>query len=223
MIQVMRNGRCFNVSDKYHYDWWVNEYPQWEHDVSDFIEEHVRPDMVALDIGSWNGVHALHMATITPVVYALEPDPLAYEILNINRQCNPALSGRLKPRLYALSNETGEIEIMTGGGSGSSILKGVQDLYPEIGKARVKCFSFFDFLATIGVEPDDIGFIKMDIEGAEKLCIPDMSWFFEKHYDGAMSLSLHPTFMSDEEMQRVITTMEVYFTRVSEEGWIKKK
>lgn len=222
MKQVIRNGRCFNINSGYHADWWGTVFPDWEHDVSDFIEEHARPDKISLDIGSWNGVHAFYMGLISKMTYAIEPDPLAYKILTANLECNPAINTRLKITQCALSNESGEIEIMTGGGSGSSILKDVHDRYPNIGKELVQCMTFREYLSKMEIDPRDVGFIKMDIEGAEKLCIPDMQWFFENHYDGAMSLSLHPAFMSEAEVDYIVRIMEKHFIRVSGEGWIKK-
>ena len=219
MIQRLRNGRCFNISDKAHKDWWEKTYPNWEHGTSKFMDTHCRPDKVTLDIGAWNGVHTLYMAMMSKKVYALEPDPRAFDILLDNVLCNPALRPLISTLPIALSNICGRVRIMNGGGSGSSIIKDVQAKHPSISTVEVRCITFRQLLADLGVRPDEIGFIKMDIEGAESMCIPDMEWFL-KDYRGAICLSLHEGFMPDEAMDNIVQIMSRYFIQVSGSEWI---
>lgn len=222
MLKIIRNDRSFSISDKNKQkNWWLNTYPKWELDTSGFMEAHCIRDKITLDIGSWNGVHAFYMSLISKEVYAIEADPSACAFLDENLECNPGLSPRIKVCRLALSNNCGTVKIMAGGGSGSSILPSVQDKHGKIPTVDVECVTFKEFLSRNSISPEDIGFIKMDIEGAEKFCIPDMEWFL-KDYTGAVCLSLHQGFMSDEDLRAVIAIMSKYFTRVSNEGWIRK-
>jgi FkbM family methyltransferase len=184
------------------------------------MDQHCSKDKITLDIGSWNGVHAMYMASISKHVYTVEPDPTAFRILQANLACNPDLSPQITALPYAISNYAGTVKIMSAGGSGSSILPGMHEKHPQIATVDVECMTFHSFLEKNGIEPADIGFIKMDIEGAETFCIPDMEWFL-KDYRGAVCLSLHPGIISDAEITKVVGVMSRYFKQVSGECWVK--
>lgn len=219
MLAIERNGKHFFVDEGAHREWWLKTYPIWELETSAFMDKYCNPEKVTLDIGSWNGVHAMYLAQMSKKVFTLEPDPTAFRILQANLACNPELP--VTALQLAVSDFNGAIKIMDGGGSGSSILPGVQHTHPEISTVAVSCRTFRQFLTDNAIGLDDIGFIKMDIEGAEGICIPSMEWFLQG-YQGAINLSLHPGFISQLDIDNIIYIMNKYFVRVSVEGWIRK-
>ena len=160
------------------------------------------------------------MAQISKEVCAIEADPNACIFFEENWMCNPDLANKISLFPLALSDNSGTVNIMTGGGSGSSILEVIQEGNPKIPTVAVRCVTFKEFLSLSGIAAEEIGFIKMDIEGAEKFCIPDMEWFL-KDYRGAMCLSLHSGFITEAELQNIIDIMNRYFKRISTEGWIR--
>lgn len=215
MLQINRNGKSFNIAK--HSAFW-NKYPTWEPYVSQFMDEYCQKEKITLDIGAWNGVHSLYMAHLSRVVYAIEPDPTAYRELLANCESNPALS--VIPIQCAISNVSGTAKIMTQGNSLSSILDNVQTGYNCKNLVDVPCFTFKDFLDKYKISVDDIGFIKMDVEGAEKLCIPDMEWFL-KDYQGAFNLSQHKQFIDHGDVINITKIMGKHLTKVPN-GWIRR-
>lgn len=220
MITVNRNGKSFHVDEGAHRDWWLNTYPIWEHSTSRFMDERCSKEKITIDIGSWNGVHAMYMAQISKKVYTLEPDPTALRILQNNLACNPDLTN-IEALPIALSDKDGFVKIMNAGGSGSSILQSVQEKYSGIPTAETVCMTFRSFLNRYRIDPTEIGFIKIDVEGAEGVCVPDMEWFL-KDYQGAISLSLHPGMATDAALENVVQIMSKYFTEVQPECWIRR-
>ena len=219
-MNISRNGRSFNIDESSHAQWWRDVYPQWELSTSQFMEQACDANKITLDIGSWNGVHALYMARISKKVFTIEPDPTAFRILKKNLQCNPDIPN-IEALALAISDQDGFVKIMDAGGSGSSILQSVQDKYSGIPTVETVCMTFKSFLERYQIPPTEIGFIKMDIEGAEGVCIPDMEWFL-KDYTGAVCLSLHKNMASDESLAKVTEIMQKYFREVHSECWVRK-
>jgi FkbM family methyltransferase len=215
MLQVQRNGKTFNIAR--HNPFW-DVYPNWEKEVSHFMEDHCQKDKITLDIGAWNGVHSFYMSYFSKKIYAIEPDPTAYREMLDNYECNPNISNMV-PLQCAISDTSGTIKIMTGGDSLSSILENVQSIHKNSTLVDVPCFTLKDFLAHHTLDISEIGFIKMDIEGAEKLCSPNMEWFF-KEYQGAIHLSIHPGFITVKDVTEINCIMNKYFKKVPN-GWVR--
>jgi len=220
MIEVTRKNSTFYIDDTYHKEWWTTRYPTWERENSAFMDEYCCLNKVTLDIGSWNGAHALYMAGLSKKVYALEPDPKAFTILEQNIKCNPNITN-IESVNKALTNYEGKIKIMSVGGSNSSILPIQHEKYAKSPLVDVDCLTFSRFLSSTNLSIHDIGFIKMDIEGAEGICIPDMEYFL-KEFSGAFCLSIHSGFISKEETQCILSIMKTYFTKVTAEGWLSR-
>ncbi len=119
----------------------------------------VPPGRVAVDVGANKGVYARVLSGLASHVHAFEPNPKAF------RWLNRALPGNVTPHAMALSDRDGEADLYlpqrgrkfsTSGGS----LNPFKASDPH-GTVRVATRTL-DSCAL-----DDVGFIKIDVEGAE--------------------------------------------------------
>src|SRR6185503_18421711 len=87
-MEVTIYGRPFTVADEPADFWgWVtrgNYNREWQ-----ALEDHLRPDHTFVDLGAWVGSHSLFASTIAKRVLAVEPDPVAFDILTKNTDLSP--------------------------------------------------------------------------------------------------------------------------------------
>ena len=72
----------------------------------------LRPGDVAIDIGAHTGDSTLPIALVvgaTGRVFALEPNPYVFKVLDVNASLNPALA-RITPLMFAAMPEDGDVE-----------------------------------------------------------------------------------------------------------------
>jgi FkbM family methyltransferase len=119
---------------------------------------------VVLDVGANIGWYSLLAAKYGSQVYAFEPDPLNFKLLNENIAMNK-LEEKVTPYQCALSDKEAVLPLY---------------LYPDKNRGRhslhamegcekvdVRAVRLDDFLNEQGIEGKHIKFIKMDIEGHE--------------------------------------------------------
>lgn len=113
----------------------------------------------AVDVGAHKGVWSYQLSKVCAEVYAFEPNPKLYPVLEQN------IKGRANPRNIALSNFTGmaELRIPRGrkgfsnqGGSLSEVKVSANYKSVEVGAEK---------LDNLGIQ--NIGFMKVDVEGHE--------------------------------------------------------
>ena len=109
------------------------------------------------------GARSLYAAKSCAHCYAIDPNPVTYEYLVENIDLNPDIRPKITPFQAAISDRNGLVTL--GGpvkpyGSASSIL------FPAAATTwTVKTVTFDRFREIHAI--DEVGFIKMDIEGAE--------------------------------------------------------
>lgn len=147
------------------------------------IKNHItlNPNLVGLDIGSNIGPVGLQLVVDGhfKTVLAIEPDPLNYKLLQANIAHNH-LDGRLSAMHCALSDEDGEIELELSTTNFGDHRVRVVDTFniPLTGEeARrqtvvVPKRTLDSILQEHHIQPQDIGFINVDIQGHE--------WYFLK-------------------------------------------
>lgn len=128
-----------------------------------------------VDIGAWIGPTALWAAEHAERVVAIEPDPTAYEMLEVNTS-ELAVVERVH---VAVADFDGTTTISTNGDSMSRIGGGGVD---------VACYTLESLFARLGVTSADL--IKMDIEGAEREVLAQAEPFLRR-FGAPMLLSLH--------------------------------
>ena len=172
----------------------------WEHNTLKAFDAVLMPDTVYLDVGAWMGPTALFAAKRCKMVYAIEPDPVAYLRLLTNISLN-----RIENIISfhgALAAENGILQI------GNANSTGFGDSMSRIEQNT----NAGDYAEIIGVDINrlldllhinKVDFIKMDIEGAEFDLLPTLDNFIKEHKP-TFYLSLHPQFFPEPERKEKI-------------------
>jgi FkbM family methyltransferase len=189
-------GKHFKVENEPADVWgWIAK-GTWEPHAFRTLDRFLDKSITYLDLGAWIGTHSLYGATLAGRTLAVEPDPVAFEILRKNVSHNPELgiethqvaiaghNGTLTIGSGALGHSTTRINPLAGGGIGKS---------EEF--VTVSCCTLRMFCELRGITGPL--FIKMDVEGAEELILNDLDWF--KEYRPTLYISLHPFWWKDSE------------------------
>ncbi len=151
------------------------------------IKRFASPEVTCIDAGAWVGAQTLYGSKMFKHVHAIEPDPVAYQILRSNVNANhlrglPTTETYDNVTLYecALAGRTGETTI------GSTILGcSCTRESCQLNAVTVSSVTLREFAKNI---PDPL-FIKMDVEGAESHILQDWEFFAERKPD--LMLSTH--------------------------------
>lgn len=176
---VERHGRTFEVADEdFSGDWdfWGRfSNGTWEPETLDLIETMCHGGTF-VDIGAWIGPTSLWAAAHADRVVAIEPDPVAFAVLEKNTARLP----NIECHQVAVGPADGLTTITTAGDSMSRT---------GAGDYIVKCYTIktlFDWL-----EITDADLIKMDIEGAERDVVAYAEPFL-RAFGAPLALSMHP-------------------------------
>lgn len=155
-------------------------------------DAYLKPEHTFIDLGAWVGAHSLYASRIAGHVLAIEPDPVAWEILlnNLNG-CAPILrmavgfDGEVILGSGCLGASTTRKNLAAGGGIGEAAET-----------VTVRSISLRNLCADI---PDPL-FIKIDIEGMEEEVFKDWEFFHERK--PAILVELHPWWWENEAETR---------------------
>jgi FkbM family methyltransferase len=145
----------------------------WEPEVVEVIERVVCPGQLAVDVGGHVGYFTLLLAKqVGPLgqVVAFEPNPEIFETLKENVALNGY--GNVTLEKKAVADRPGEVELMLSSGSP---FEGIDSIISDPGpgrRIRVPTVTLDDYFAHIS---RPVGFVKIDIEGAETLALSGMS------------------------------------------------
>lgn len=194
--QVSTRGRTFTVEDlplSEGFDFWTQAYESgWESDTHSILEKNLTLDTVLLDIGAWVGPFTLFSSSLCRAVLALEPDPIAFDMLEKNIQHNNLQNTIVcQKALWDGSDVT--LGVKESGDMGDSM---TSILYSEC--SRTIIVSSITLESLVDKYSLDLSklFIKMDIEGAEADALL-MNWSFIREYLPPMWLSLHTPLIED--------------------------
>jgi len=147
---------------------------------SDFatIRRFASREVTCIDAGAWVGAYTLYASKLYKHVHAIEPDPVAFQILTNNLTANQIDNVSLYE--CALMDYAGLTKI------GSTILGcSCTRESCHLNSVTVPCTTLRKFCKTI---PNPL-FIKMDVEGAEAHILQDWEFFAERKPD--LMLSTH--------------------------------
>jgi FkbM family methyltransferase len=212
--RIRKDGGAFLVrsADKQYHGvpfWDAVAENLWEADSFRVIRRYCSADRCCIDLGAWIGPTALHAANFARHVYAVEPDRRAAAQLRDNLALNPHLSSKTTLFEGCISNHSGPVCIGTRtdfGDSETSMLLG-----GEAKKDVVRALRFADFLDAYRIE--DCSFIKMDIEGAERLVLPDMAGYLQQA-SPTLFISLHPHLFgesAERDMRRIFAILSTCY------------
>lgn len=158
--------------------------------------QYLKPQHVFVDLGAWIGSHSMYASTITKRILSVEPDPVAFKILEANL-------GFLDPRPFtyelAITAEDGGFvtlgsellgasttrrNLAAGGGIGAAVEGQTVNVWAKSLRSLVS-----DYEAPL--------FVKIDVEGSEEEIFKDLAFFAERK--PTMLVELHPFWWKDEQ------------------------
>lgn len=172
---------------------WDNMHQNnWEKETFLIFDRFLNPGNSYIDTGAWIGPTVLYGAHKTKHVYAIEPDPVAFNEFIINLNLNPFIASKVTCINVAIAEKSSNINLYMRdqlGVSTSSLIQTISDNY-----CRVRSITIYDLITENNIE--NVNFIKMDIEGGEYSLIPFLHEFL-KSQKPTLFLSLHPVFLNE--------------------------
>ncbi|MBJ8072621.1 hypothetical protein BWGOE3_22330 [Bacillus mycoides] len=194
VISISKREAMFDVvaSPQSAMVWDLIKNNSWEESTFNILDRFLNEHNSYLDIGAWVGPTVLYGANLAKHVYAVEPDPVAFEELNENLTLNTQISSKVTPINAALSEKTGTANLYIRSAYGDS----TPSLIPTISdnSCTVDCTTVHELIHKHNIK--DLNFIKIDVEGSEYSLIPSMKEFLELEKT-TLYLSLHPPFLRE--------------------------
>lgn len=182
-MQVTRDGDTFEVQPLN--DWWefwqVRFAGTWEAGTKAVVDRHVERG-VFVDIGAWVGPVSLWASRRGAHVIAAEPEPVSYSHLDANLRANRV---SFHAKRVAISDHDGVARLGRGEVWGDS----AASFSSNLDAIDVPCLTLESFLAAFDL--GNVQLIKMDIEGAEGIVIPQAEPYLCR-LGAPLCLSLHP-------------------------------
>jgi FkbM family methyltransferase len=198
MKKVTRFGVDFLVNDNTeNKNFWGLD--SWEYDNYKIINEHSKNHTTFVNAGGWIGPFTLYSSKLFKNVLSLEPDSVAFNELKENVKLNNFENVKIFNKAFHKNN--GIIEIGSDysnlGGSGTSI-------FQQKNSIKVESVTLRHFFETEEIEHHS--FLMLDVEGSEYLLFEDYDFF--KNYRPTILLSLHLTFLTDENYSILYNSLE---------------
>jgi FkbM family methyltransferase len=171
-----------------------------------------------IDIGAWIGPTVLYGCQLARHCYAIEPDPVAYKLLETNVQLNPALCQKVTLFRGCIAAHCGVATLgnmfssVGGDTRGSLVYSGVAK-----GEWNVRSTTLQQFMEVHQIR--DCNFIKMDVEGGESIIVPSIADFLVSDKP-TLHLSLHPKYFEDpyEDTKEILQILAHYPYLLDMEG-----
>jgi len=210
MKDVKINGKPFTVADEPADFWgWVergNYNPEWAR-----LDDFLKPEHTFLDLGAWVGSHSLYASRVASHIVSVEPDPVAFTILEQNLKLN----GLPEPHRLAIAGKEGVITLGSGflGASTTRVNPregGGIGAWEPGHQFDIPCTTLRQFVAREQLTGPL--FIKIDVEGSEEDIIRDFEFFEE--YRPVVYLSLHPFWWRSQETWKQLDKLSSLYSQV---------
>ena len=198
MKSVVRNGIEFLVvDDTKNKNFW--NFDSWESDNYQIIKDKCINHTTFVNAGGWIGPFTIFSSKIYKDVYSLEPDTVAYDELKRNVELNNCDNVKIFNKAFYDENTTIEIgsNYSELGGSGTSVFQEKNSIF-------VESITIKDFFKTELINKKTL--LMLDVEGSEYLLFKDFDFFEE--YKPTILLSLHLTFLNNENYDTLISSLE---------------
>ena len=188
----------------------LSVYGQFEAFETEVIKKEIKEGDVVLDIGANIGYYALIFAKLVGPkgkVFAFEPDPENFALLNKNIKINEYKNVVLINK--AVSNEVGEIKLYL-----NEYNKANHQIYPSKNHRKsilIQTTRLDDFFKDY---KGKIDFVKIDIEGAEYLAIQGMSNLLNKNKNIKIITEFYPCWLENFNVKS-----EEYLKLLSKHGF----
>ncbi|MDD5432287.1 MAG: FkbM family methyltransferase [Candidatus Omnitrophica bacterium] len=197
-------------------DFWVLlDNGLWELGIFQVFDEFLDKEHSYIDIGAWVGPTVLYGCQLAKHCYAIEPDPVAFKILQENIDLNQNLASNITLYKGCIADRSGMSKLGSNtqfGNALSSLLTNKSSIFLD-----VQSLTFEDFIKKNNI--NDCNFIKMDIEGGEIRVLPTMRKYLQEKMP-TLFLSLHPFWFEDKEKdcKAIINVLSIYPSIYREDG-----
>lgn len=164
-----------------------------------------------IDMGGWLGITPLYASFKFRDVIAFECDEVALKRFKMNLKCNPNITN-IEICEKAIWNKNGTLTFghKTDGELGDSE-SSVH--FGKNGETYVESITFLNSMKYYQKNLRNIGFIKMDIEGAEAEVIKDMNGYISM-FKPTLYLSIHHHLLTESEVDNMLLFLfSVYSSR----------
>lgn len=186
--------------------WDLVEQNMWEENTFNIFSKFLDRDHSYVDVGTWIGPTVLYGAKFCKTAYAIEPDPVAFEILRRNLNSNNIITNVISDNCAIFEND-GIVKMGNLSQVGNSM---PSILFSNENEWEITCYKLETFFERHRIER--CNFIKIDAEGGECFIIPASRDFF-KSFDHILYLSLHvPYFKSENAMQLITDSLGSVYT-----------
>lgn len=190
-MRVIVRDFLFDVEDDRHF--WSNVH-LWERHSFEILNRFLNKDNILIDVGAWNGVLSLYGSKIAKYVYSFEPDRSAFDKLLKNVLSNKIENITIIDKGCGLKNGKQTLYIRREGDSTSSLIDRVMSGYESKSRAEIETIKLSEYIQHI----DNIGLIKVDIEGGEIYLLEEMADYIREH-GPTMYVSFHPNWFPDKD------------------------
>ena len=185
-VHVLVNGVRFRVEPHW---FWEEFVATWEPHTFEVYRRHVRPETTVLDLGAWVGPTVMIAASLgARRIVAVEANTTTYEELRRTISFNIKLASRVSLINRCVHNEDGCVSFGNADGStSSSSASSIRGSGMQVRTISLASLLRQDML-------NNVGFIKIDIEGSEVHIANDIAQLAARPGLEAIYLSLHPPF-----------------------------
>ena len=136
------------------------------------VKNFITPETDSIDIGVYRGVYSYEMAKYSKFVHAFEPNPIIFKDIEISLK---KIIKNIKFYNFALSNKEGLVSLKVPIRN-KNYNKNNYEEYFQMGRASIHTDNIMDEIESFDVEtkkldsfnfPNEISFIKIDVEGHE--------------------------------------------------------
>jgi FkbM family methyltransferase len=190
-IIVNKNNLSFTVEDSQElhqdkgYNFWKEKYSSWENETFNFLDKFLSKEKDYLDIGSWVGPTVIYSSFLCRSAVAVEPDPVAYKILNTNISLNHISNIKTINKAVSIFENSFMSQSKFFGDSMTKVSSNPKNGTPI---EAIGLDSLFDM--------GDFSIIKMDVEGSEFDIVPYYATLL-KQKKIPLYLSMHGPFFND--------------------------
>lgn len=184
------NGKEFEV---FGHEWFWPTLPNWEKGTFEVVNLFANPESIFIDAGAWNGVVSMAASQLYKYVWAYEPDVEAFKLLTENIIQNGLRNVQLTNKGFGAS--FGKCHLY--GGTGDSM----SSIHPRSEGEKPSKTIYLEPLSKVIETAYELAqkvFIKMDVEGAETVVLPECRESLKKHKP-VLFLSLHPMWFPDPD------------------------
>ena len=169
-----------------------NNVSDWEKYSFEIIDKFINGNTF-VDIGAWNGVLSMYASFKAKEVHSFEPDKIAFKNLENNIKLNSINNIKINNAGASNINGVANLYVRSFGDSTSSLIER-KDGYHSNVIDTIKTIRLVEYLSAL----NNIGLIKIDIEGGEEIVIPSMQDYIVKNKP-TMYVSFHPNWFTEKE------------------------